>query len=796
MTNARQVGPPPDLDVGVGINVVLDGSPSSHGVKAGPLKSPERHPAGSDLPVASAPSPNRQADKITSLLASYYDVDDGLDGEEIQPAEVAEDTRLGRRGVEMTSTSALPASPSPPSSGDILSHIKSNQRLDDLLTTERELATDIGNADIDLRGVVYESYCSFIKASETVHSLHTALHDVDASLHQLDTLLSSVADNSDSIDHRLNAQQRVIFDLHEKRTVAQGVESLLKVGERMREELDVGDYEEVVRLYRGSMEALEAFREHEAVERVRVKVAELREQAVKVLVERLKNDRNDKKDRSAGTVRNDQKILGMLVGLGEAREPLLEVYLGLVREDMLLMRSRTSDASTWTVVAETMAVYEEVMSSGVQEDSDGDGGNGSLVDAACARILDAFISESVSDVVEPMVNRAMEVVLAALAAAGGFDVSGAEHADPDHHQQLEAYGAALPGMFDSFDAVLRHAREIDGLRANPGDRVATSIALRAISGALDQHMLASYAVVGARAFKSIKEMMMRLLLTDDGDARFLRVLIKSLEVTAKQDFGLVEKTVEAWVAWDGCVTKLDVLKCLDSSCQDMLSALCASVRGMVASDVAEGPATPARSPAFLQKQLIVPTPLARMDRGSPVAMLCLASSLTAVRSAVVDAEMKDTEVAMTADGLTSRYLETKTAEIKTTVTLSFASDVLGQVAIPPSKPSKTALDVIRLVTQVKAECASTNRTETTWPRELLSIALAEEMSVIERSKPISKAAFQQLQVDVAVLKRRLGDKIALDGILDGIVSRAAESCGEPALVDPLTLERVAGGLEA
>jgi hypothetical protein len=41
--------------------------------------------------------------------------------------------------------------------------IKTHQRLDDLLTTERELATDIGNADIELRGVVYDSYCAFME---------------------------------------------------------------------------------------------------------------------------------------------------------------------------------------------------------------------------------------------------------------------------------------------------------------------------------------------------------------------------------------------------------------------------------------------------------------------------------------------------------------------------------------------------------------------------------------------------------------------------------------------------------
>ena len=146
--------------------------------------------------VASIPSPNRQADKIKSLLASYYDVEGEAEVEEIQPAG-ANDVVSGNLGrhVDGVASTRLPMGkgtetspsppPSPPSGADLLAQIKSNQRLDDLLTTERELATDIGNADIELRGVVYDSYCSFIKVRDLFTVVYCSLSLPEASTRRL-----------------------------------------------------------------------------------------------------------------------------------------------------------------------------------------------------------------------------------------------------------------------------------------------------------------------------------------------------------------------------------------------------------------------------------------------------------------------------------------------------------------------------------------------------------------------------------------------------------------------------------
>ena len=744
--------------------------------------------------VPGVASPNRQADKIKNLLARYYDDGDeagvlgGAAGAGKDAAARADPSDGAEEIQPMSAVSTSSSTPSSPKT-DLISQIQSNQRLDDLLTTERELATDIGNADIELRGVVYDSYCSFMQAAETVKDLHAALHEVDASLHTLDALLSSVAENSQGIDDRLTAQQRVIFDMHEKRQVVQGVEALLRVDERMREEMDAGEYEQVVRLYAASRDALAAYERHDGVGQLRGRVETIREELVAVLRDRM-----------------DRNAMGMLVGLGEADGDggaLVDSYLASRRAVLASEKDvGEKEKNAWALVEETAAVCREVLRG---YDGDGDGRSGPGPAA-----VDVFVSEVVGDIVREAVGGAIEEDLEVLAAAGGFDASGAEHVDHGDHMEHVDYGAGngLPALFAVCDRMLLRSAQVDDARgtcdsdASGRDghpRPATSVTRRVILGALDRHVRAAYAVVGARAFRSMKEMMMRLLLSEGADARFLKVLIKSLEVTVKQDFGLVEKVVEAWVVWDGCVTKAEVLECLDDGCRGMLASLCDGCAAMVAGETTS-PASPtlARSPTlrtspaassgFLDRQFIVPTTLSRMHEAAPVASLCLASALSKVRGAVVDAEMHETAVAPVVESLTSRYIERMTHELSAAVSASFERDVIGQTDSPPTAPSQAASDIVRLVTQVETDRVNTNWTDGLWAKELLSTAIEQEMRVAERRR-LTKAAFQQLQADVAVVRRRLGATVDAT-VLDTVVSRAAEWCDEPALVDPLVLERL------
>jgi hypothetical protein len=619
------------------------------------------------------------------------------------------------------------------------------------------------------------------QAAETVKNLHIALQEADTSLHTLDALLSSVAETSQGIDDRLTAQQRIIFDMHEKRTAVEAVEALLKVDERMQEEMDIGNLEQVARLYRESKDGLAMYRRFESVERVRGSVEEIKRMAVAALRPQM-----------------DRKGLGMLLALGEESDGLLEMYID---SRMRVLEGTAVEGQDneekWAVVTETVAVCREVLLSG------GDAGDHGR--------LQSFVTDSVQKIVRDIVDQEMEANMKALAAAGGFDVSGVEHVEAlDDHHRTE-YGGTLPTLFEIFDHVLERAHAIDHQDITgagvPASTAASSATRLVIAEALARHIRGAYTVVGARAFRAMKEMMMRLLLSEGDDARFLKVLIKSLEVSAKQDFGLVEKSVEAWVAWDGCVSKMDVLECLDAGCRDMLGHLCDLVRTMIGhqgrGQSTETTSTSPRNPStsssipgsssILEKQFIVPATLSRMHEAAPVAGLCLASSLSKVRSGVVDAETNERAVAETIDLLTSQYVTRMTQSMTEAVSASFERDVLGQTVSPPVGPSQTALDVVRLVLQVKTDGINTIWATGAWSTELLRKAVELEIDIIGRRQPISKSAFQQMQVDVAFTRKRVGEDLAGD-VLSKIMARVAPCCSVPAPVEPLRLERIVDAL--
>ena len=813
------------------------GSGSGSG-KAGSSGEPGGSSVG-PLSLTMSPERERQADKIKSLLARYYDIEnDGGDvggergeGDEggvtdstcvrVENAEVEEIQPDGDEEMQKDDVIYQKENESAHDGESLITQIKSNQRLDDLLTTERELATDIGNADIELRGVVYDSYCAFMQAAETVKELHLALHEVDASLHTLDALLSSVAENSQGIDDRLTEHQRIIFDMHKKRQVVEGVEALLKVDERMQEEMEVGGYEQVVRLYSGSRDALVAYQGYEAVSQVRIRVEAIREELVGMLRARM-----------------DRKAMDMLVGLGEGGVELLKAYLAR-RRDVLAETgtgtgggNRTQEGGVetagggeaakdaddaddaehtqdarWGIIEETVTVSREVFASDDFKDS-----FDSVEESLESSGLGEFVSDAVQDIVGPIVSRVIEAEMLELGDYGGFDVTGSEHGEQGGGMEQLEYGTGLNRLFETFDRFLRRAKCIDEL-SNLHALPATATVKRVIFGAMERHVRAAYVVVGARAFRAIKEMMMRLLLSEGDDARFLRVLIKSLEVGVKQDFGLVEKVVEAWVSWDGCVSKMEVLDCLDGGCRDMLACLCTCCDGMMAtstggtttengtaksalfvaitatSSAISSPSSKQRQQiGFLEKQFTVPATLSRMSEAAPVASLCLASCLSKIRAAVVDADMHETAVAPAVDVLTCRYVNSMTKSLISTVSTLFERDVLGQTASPPSGPSSAAHEIVRVVTQVETDRANTNWNEGTWAIDLLCAAIEREMEVAERLR-LSKSAFQQLQVDVAAIRKRVGPGVDAS-VLNGVVSRAAEWCYEPALVEPLVLERV------
>eukprot|EP00889_Picochlorum_renovo_P002787 jgi/Picre1/29817/NNA_005199.t1 len=127
----------------------------------------------------------QQAQKVRSLLQSYYS---SQDKEGIVGREYSEDASSYIHPEEGDLDLVLLGQ------ADVQRHVNKlvkEKRLGELLEEERRVATEAGNADIELRNIVYESYSRFVDASSVVDDLAGALDGLDAQLHTLDSLVST-----------------------------------------------------------------------------------------------------------------------------------------------------------------------------------------------------------------------------------------------------------------------------------------------------------------------------------------------------------------------------------------------------------------------------------------------------------------------------------------------------------------------------------------------------------------------------------------------------------------------------
>jgi hypothetical protein len=712
-----------------------------------------------DSNASSLASPNRQADKIKSLLASYYNETDtggGADSDDVEEIQPADDCGVREEVVRPVGKTSqrVPGDEGEGQSEDpsSIDQIKATQHLDDLLVTEKELATEIGNSDIELRSIVYDSYCAFMKASDTVRDLQRELNDVETSLETLDMLLSEVGGQSQAIDDRLNAHQNVIFEMHEKRKILQGVELLLRLGDDMKNAVLSKDYEMVVEMYKSSKDALDMYApRYGAVMAVKGEVDTYRREVLEDLQENL-----------------DGNAMKISVELDEDIQKLVPAYLEKRKRVLMEERGMSADTQLETI-REAIETCQAVDTSSTLQ-----------------LRVETFVREAIEHCTRAAIEMLIEEELISLAAAGGFDTHGVETDEKVEYDIQDQH------LYQTFDSFLQYAGQFDGIL---GNTVATEVVSCCISETLGLHLRSAFAVVEAGAFKSIKEMVMRLLLNDGGSARFLKVLIKSLEVSTKQDFGLVEKVVGRWVSWNGIPNTI-VLDCFDTSCRDSLAHLCHCVEALYQGRTCRS-YSPEATPEFLEKQFAVPASLSRPEDSTPITALCLSSSILKVRAALVDEETKMSEktVQATADHLIQQYIETLRREIIESISSSFENDVLMTQTSPPTSPSTIAKKVAHLVTQVDSDCSHTNwdipDNAEEWSLQLLKCFVDAEISAIDEhgNGKLSKAAFQQIQVDVVSLKNTVKlISVAAAPLLDELLAQAVNRCDEPVLINPETLE--------
>ena len=763
-----------------------------------------------------------QAQKIRSLLESYYASDDSQDArgspQHDHPVESSPDTAEQEEQEDVD---------------ECLSRLVKELRLEQLLEKEKEIATEAGNTDIELRNVVYDSYSNFIAASDTVKDLGVALRGVDETLQSLDALVTSVVSQSEGIDDTLREQQDVLLEMNRTRSLLRALASLFKVPRMMKVALERNAHDIVVDLYAGSKPVL-----------IKYTSGDQYHVGLKELLDEMEGYRTECAEALRGTLMDrglsDGDVVVMLARLDEPTDSLAGIFLASQSSKIQseieslgqVVRSCEKDAVSRLVSESLEMRLMPVMMDTIRLSE-------SIFDESVRPDVVQFVQNSVQLIVEVVQEFLQGSMLSTMAAAGGYDVDGIEleHAMSPEDVLNGDDALQIQPLYTSIDSLRRFLLDVDA--AMP-EATPVNMLLPVVDGLLSTHLRAAFAIVGARAFKSLKEMMMKILLhSNSGDDaksyRFLKMEIKSIEVQIRQDFGIIRSCAMTWIIQEWIKEEWIhvVLSYLENTWTDLAVFLCKRVQEIL-SEETSGLDDVAFVQGFIETQFSVPR---SVQVGSiPVANLSSASVLCRIYGCLRDRtndlykgivlvskhheeplSPQQTMLVQSSSFHTAieTIIERYDRQIKNIILSPFVDGEStamkwlfdGNATTKLSGPSNCAKKTVQTLVGIQADYQNTGieqieetmdiKTCEEFIWELLNVVVeAQRAAIVARPHDkLPKVAFQQIQVDCHHVKLQmmeyLKDDKKLSSMMDSLSITAAEFCSEPVLLDPMTLDKLA-----
>ena len=771
-----------------------------------------------------------QAQKIRSLLESYYASNDSQDADP-PPSQYHPD--------EPQTVDATDQEEEEEDVDECLSRLVKELRLEQLLEKEKEIATDAGNTDIELRNVVYDSYSNFIAASDTVKELGVALRGVDQTLQSLDDLVTTVVSQSETIDDTLREQQDVLLEMSRTRSLLRALASLFKVPRMMKVALERNAHDIVVDLYAGSKPVLQKYTS-----------GDQHHVGLRELLDEMEGYRTECAEALRGTLMDqgssdgDGDVVVMLARLDEPTDSLVGIFLASQSSKIQseieslghVMRSCEKDVVPRLVGASLEMRLMPVMMDTIRLSE-------SIFDASVRPDIVRFVQNSVQLIVEVTQEFLQGSMLSTMAAVGGYDVGGIEleHVMSPEDVLNSDDALQIQPLYTLIDSLRRFLLGVDA--AMP-EATPVNMLLPMVDGLLSTHLRAAFAIVGARAFKSVKEMMMKILLNsnsgDDAKSyRFLKMEIKSIEVQIRQDFGIIRSCAMTWIIQEWIKEEWIhvVLNYLENIWSDLAVFLCKRVQEILSGEKS-GLDDVAFVQGFIETQFSVPR---NVQVGSiPVANLCSASVLCRIYGCLRD-RTNDLYKGIL---LVSKHHEEPLSPQQTMLggSSSFHSGIetiigrydcqIKSILLSPfgdphgentyikwlfegnsttnlSGPSDIAKKTVQTLVGVQADYQNTGieqledletidiKTCEEFVWGLLNVVVeAQRAAIVARSQEkLPKIAFQQIQVDCHHVKLQmmecLKDDKRLSSMMDSLSITAAEFCSEPVLLDPMTLDKLA-----
>ncbi|KAI8102854.1 hypothetical protein M9434_005646 [Picochlorum sp. BPE23] len=755
----------------------------------------------------------QQAQKVRSLLQSYYS---SQDKESIVGREYSEDASSYIHPEEGDLDLVLLGQ------ADVQRHVNKlvkEKRLGELLEEERRVATEAGNADIELRNIVYESYSRFVEASSVVDDLAGALEGLDAQLHTLDSLVSRVVSQSKDIDDALNEQQRVIIDMNQSRTMLHKLALLFKVPRKMKVAVERGAYDVAVELYADAKPVLAAYsKDHAAIREISDEIEIYRSLMVESLRTKLMGESDGK---------NDDSVVMMLATLDEPTDSLVGIFLASQRSkikhevhifiemleacetlhDMVGVVDSNVFHMVESLIGPMVRIFEKLFHSSARDD---------VVDV---------VREYLNTIHESIRSCVMAKMVHVVALVGGMDISGMELERPVSPEEVLNQNDPLQvePVYLMLGTLRRHSMSLDEL-------VPEGLAVNAlhvlVGDILDSHVRAVFSVIGARWFKGVKQIMMKIVMSystgdDPNSYRFLKMDMKALDVQARQDFGIIQSCGMTWVVhrWIQEEWVDFLLKSIINSWSDTAMHLASLVARIV--DISMDSTRQATSPVMmLEHAYSIPTTL--IGTKAPLATLCLSNTLGRMSDFLQD-KVKDVckgivlvspnrqpgspvsefdhshgpDIQATIDALGTHYVVLIKKALKDS--LGTLDQVLAASSSPPLSPSTIATTLVLACLRVETDYATVGMADTDAQKphariwEIIEHTIMTELDMI-KSLQLSKAAFQQIQVDCHLIKQQLSshtnDPMSMTELLDRLSITAAEQCDEPILLDPIALDKI------
>eukprot|EP00887_Chlorella_sp_A99_P007202 scaffold2.g7202.t1 len=274
------------------------------------------------------PSAQAKADKVRSLLASYYDDEGAEEASTSSPVAWALPPKAPSPGAGRVESAALNTTYFDPDA--YLRRMLKETRLGDLADKAsrapgraRAVMSEVGSLDSDMQQLVYENYSKFITATDTIKAMSGSMEGMDERMQSLKTLIDDVVERSNAVNGKLQQRQDRIEELNAVRLLLRKLQGVFELPRKLRAAVDASAYDVAVDAYAEVVPLLQAYGHKGAFKKVTSEVAACVEELTSILRQQL----IARPDTAA-------ECVARLSKLGAPIEPLQDAYLECKRQRM------------------------------------------------------------------------------------------------------------------------------------------------------------------------------------------------------------------------------------------------------------------------------------------------------------------------------------------------------------------------------------------------------------------------------------------------------------------------------